>query len=67
MEGTKHQSKLKNISTNSTLVSFYEDQRRAHEKSVISAKIMMAQFIAMHHLPFQAADPPLNIVASHVP
>ena len=32
VEGTKHQSKLKDLSTNSTLVSFYGDQKRAHEK-----------------------------------
>ena len=56
MEGRKHQSKLKDFSTNSTLVSYYGDQRRAHEKSVISAEIMMTQFIAMHNLTFEAAD-----------
>ena len=56
VEGTRHQSKLKPISTNSTLLSFYGDQRRVHEQSVISAEIMMAQFIAMHNLPFEAAD-----------
>ena len=56
MEGTKHQSKLKGLSTNSTLVSFYGDQKRTHERSVISAEIMMAQFIAMHNLPFEAGD-----------
>ena len=32
VEGTKHQNKLKDISTNSTLMSFYGDQRRAREK-----------------------------------
>ena len=37
-------------------MSLYGDQRRAHEKSVVSAEIMMAQFIAMHNLPFEAAD-----------
>ena len=56
VEGTKHQTKLKHLSTNSTLVSFYGDQRRVHEQSVISAEIMMTQFIAMHNLPFEAAD-----------
>ena len=56
VEGTKHQSKLKDLSTNSTLVSSYGNQRRAHEKCVISAEIMMVQFIAMHNLAFEAAD-----------
>ena len=48
---------MKNLSTNSILMSFYGDQRslRARE-SIISAEIMMAQFIAMHNLLFEAAD-----------
>ena len=65
VEGTKHQSKLKDLSTNSILMSFYGDQRRAHEKSVMSAEIM-TQFIAMHNLPFEAADH-LSTFSSHVP
>ena len=56
VEGAKHKSKLKDISTNSTLTSFFGGQRRVHEKSVISAELMMAQFIAIHNLPFEAAD-----------
>ena len=55
-DGAKHQSKLKELASNSTLMSLYSSQRREHEKSVISAEIMMAQFIAMHNLPFEAAD-----------
>ena len=66
VEGAKHQSKLKDLSTNSTLMSFYGDQRRAHEKSVMSAEIMMTQFIAMHNPPFEAADH-LSTFSSHVP
>ena len=58
VEGTKHQNKLKDISTNSTLTSFC---KRAHEKNVISAEIMMTQFIAMHNLPFEAADHLLSL------
>ena len=45
VEGAKHKSKLKDISTNSTFTSFFGGQRRVHEKSVISAELMMAQFI----------------------
>ena len=56
VEGAKHQSKLKFLSPNSTLVSLYGDQRRTHEKSVISTETMMAQFMAMHNLPFEATD-----------
>ena len=55
-DGAKHQSKLKELASNSTLMSLYSSQRREHEKSVISAEIMMAQFISMHNLPFEAAD-----------
>ena len=55
-DGAKHQSKLKELSSNSTLVSLYSFQRREHEKRVTSAEIKMAQFIAMHNIPFEAAD-----------
>ena len=37
-------------------MSLYSSQRREHEKRVVSAEVMMAQYIAMHNLPFEAAD-----------
>ena len=39
-------------------MSFYgaQAERRSHARNITSAEVMMAQFIAIHNLPFLAAD-----------
>ena len=54
MDGPVHKSKLNEIDGNLRIDSFILD--KIHKKKVMSAELMMAQFIAAHNLPFQTAD-----------
>ena len=53
---TEQSIAVKRFLSNCTLVSFYSSQKREHERNVVSAEMMMCQFITMHNLPFEAAD-----------
>ena len=54
VDGPVHKRKLNEIDGNLRIDSFSLD--KIHEKKVMSAELMMAQFIAAHNLPFQTAD-----------
>ena len=54
VDGPVHKRKLNEIDGNLRIDSFILD--KIHKKKVMSAELMMAQFIAAHNLPFQTAD-----------
>ena len=53
--------------SNSTMTRFLGESSMSHSSKVISAEVMMAQFIALHNLPFQAADHLSDLVSSMFP
>ena len=58
IEGLRHTDRLSQSSSSSPITSFYGTQaeRQSNARNVTSAEVMMTQFIAMHNLPFLAAD-----------
>ena len=58
VEGVRHADRLSQSSSSSPITSFYGMQAvtQSHAKNVTSAEVMMCQFLAMHNLPFLAAD-----------
>ena len=66
-ETSGHQKKHSELQSNSTITSFFGESSISHSSKVISAEVMMAQFIALHNLPFQAADHLSDLVSSMFP
>lgn len=59
VEGAVHQQKYKDSQSCASISSMFganQQQCLIHASNVLSAEIKMVQFIAMHNLPFQAAD-----------
>ena len=59
VEGAVHQQKYKDSQSRTSISSLFggnQQQRLIHTSNVLSAEIKMTQFIAVHNLPFQAAD-----------
>ena len=59
VEGAVHQQKYKDSQSCASISSLFggnQQQRLIHASNVLSAEIKMTQFIAVHNLPFQAAD-----------
>ena len=58
VEGLRHTDLLSQSFSSSSIIYFYgaQAERQSHARSVTSAEVMMTQFIAMHNLPFLAAD-----------
>ena len=57
-QGPGHLRKHSESERNASIAKFFEESSVAHSltSKVTSAEVMMARFIAMHNLPFQAAD-----------
>jgi hypothetical protein len=51
-----HQQRLKDLSSSSTIITFFRKDTGDHERKVIAAEVQMAQFIALHNISFQTAD-----------
>ena len=66
-ESSGHQKKFSESQSNSAITSFLGEPAISHSCKVISAELMMAQFIALHNLPFQAADHLSDLVSSMFP
>ena len=66
-ESSGHQKKHSELQSNSNLTSFVGESSISHSSKVISAEIAMAQFIALHNLPLQAADHLSDLVSSMLP
>ena len=62
-----HQKKHSELQSNTSITSFFGESSLSHSTKVISAEVMMAQFIALHNLPFQAADHLSDLVTSMFP
>ena len=60
-----HRKKHSELQSNTSITSFFGESSLSHSTKVISAEVMMAPFIALHNLPFQAADH-LSDLYSHV-
>ena len=58
VEGVRHTQRLSQSSSSSPITDFYgmSAVTQSHSRNVISAELMMCQFIALHNLPFLAAD-----------
>ena len=54
-ESSGHHGKYSESQYNSTITSSWGESSMSHSSKVISAEVMMAQFVALHNLPFQAA------------
>ena len=56
-EGSLHQRKAKQVDKNASIESFCStSSEQLHASKVMSDELIMAQFIAAHNIPFQAAD-----------
>ena len=66
-ESSGHQRKYSESQSNSTITCFWGESSMYHSSKVISAEVMMAQFIALHNLPFQAADHLSDLVSPMFP
>ena len=55
-ESAGHQKKYSECQSNTSIITYLGETSLSHSSKVLSAKVMMAQFIALHNLPFQAAD-----------
>ena len=64
LQGIKRNSELQ---SNTSITNFFGESSVSHGLKVISAEVMMAQFIALHNLPFQAADHLSDLVSSMFP
>ena len=70
VDGAGHQQRLKDSQKNASISTFFGEAREpslAHASKVMSAELMMTQFIAMHNLPFQAADHLSDLFSSMFP
>ena len=56
VNGIIHVEKLREAQSSSSITSFLEGKPRSISTQVMSAELALAQFIALHNLPFQAAD-----------
>ena len=66
VNGAGHLQRLKDAQSTGTITSAFASVE-ANAKGVISAEIMMSQFIAMHNLSFQTADHLSDLVSSMFP
>lgn len=55
-EGLLHQQRLDESNKSANITHLLREPSSSQALKVISAEVIMAQFIAMHNLPFQAAD-----------
>ena len=65
VDGLKHQQKLKESQASAGIANYFGEFREpslAQAQKVLSAELMMSQSIAMHNLPFQAADHLTDII-----
>ena len=70
VDGLKHQQKLKESQASAGIANYFGEFREpslAQAQKVLSAELMMSQFIAMHNLPFQAADHLTDIISVMFP
>ena len=51
-----HQKKHSELQSNTSITSFFGESSVSHSSKVISAEVMMAQFIALHNLPSQLSS-----------
>ena len=51
-----HVNRYSGCQSNSTMSSFVTTTNPSHQSKVIAAEVVMSKFIALHNLPFQAAD-----------
>ena len=59
IEGSKHKDKFLESQKSASISNYFGECQQPsliHTQKVMSAELMMCQFIAMHNLPFQAAD-----------
>lgn len=56
VNGPVHVERLKDAQISPNISSFFDGQRPSLSSQVMSAELALAQFIALHKLPFQVAD-----------
>ena len=70
VEGAKHTRRYQESKASTSISSYSGGCQQAslmHAERVLSAEVMMCQFIAMHNLPFQAADHLTDLLPSMFP
>ena len=66
-ESSGHQKKYSEFKSNSSLTTYFRESSQSHKSRVLAAEVMMAQFVALHDVPFQAADHLTDLFQSMFP